>query len=113
MRTARPLPYGGLCLRMGLSREGVSVQAVSLSRGLYQGDPPEDRQTAVKILPRTKLRLRAVITPTLAPEALLHENKKNSNKMLPPVSTEPLDLWFQVKNSGICYVLVNQWFIMH
>ena len=45
----------------------------------------------------------------LASEALLHENKKkSSNKMLPPVSIEPLDLWFQVQHSPFCFKTVCQ-----
>ena len=45
---------------------------------------------------------KLAIMPTLASEALHVKTKYSSNKMLPPVSTEPrqiMNLWFQVQQS--------------
>ena len=75
MRTARSLPYGGVCVQRGsVSREGLCPERVCVQGGpdqgavcergaLYLGDPPPpvDRQTPLKLLPCPKLRLQAVI----------------------------------------------------
>ena len=66
------IPVG--CVPPALYRTGGG----SLSaRGLYQGDPlpPVDRQTTVKILPWTKLRLWAVMTTMRMDQYCLHLRK--------------------------------------
>ena len=75
MRTARSLPYGGrsLSARWSLST-GVSLygEGVPVRETL---SPTPDRQTTVKILPWTKLRLQAVMTTMRMDQYCLHLRK--------------------------------------
>ena len=67
MRTAAVYCTGGVSVQEGLCPEGLcpggSLSRGSLSRGLCEDTPSPsvDRQTPVKILPCSKLRLRTVI----------------------------------------------------